>query len=109
MARRGPILKTRVRADRKISLDKSFRSSELSAMMNRRDIARGRGASCFAAQDPWRKRRNKKPTKALKTNVSATSRDFVPNDFNGLQLRIVSLGAIFPSFGANHSLSAGSA
>src|SRR5271154_152887 len=98
MARRGPIVKTRVRADRKISLDKSFRSSELSAMMNRRDIARGRGASCFAAQDPWRKRRNpwrkrrnKKPTKALKTNVSATSRDFVPNDFNGLQLRIVSL------------------
>jgi len=49
---------------------------------------------------PWRKRRNKKPIKALKTNVSATSGDFVPNDFNGLPLRIVSLGAIFPSFGA---------
>jgi hypothetical protein len=99
MERWGPVVKTRVRAGGKISPDKLFRSSELSAMINGREIASGRGASCFRL-NPWRKRRSKEPIKLLKTNVSAKSRDFVPNDFNGLPLRIVSLGASFPSFGA---------
>jgi hypothetical protein len=51
---------------------------------------------------------NKRAINILKTNDSAQSRDFAPNDFNGLRRRFVSLGAFFPSFGAIFSLLAGS-
>jgi hypothetical protein len=47
-----------------------------------------------------RKRRNEKPVNPLKTNDSAKSSDFAPNDSRGVPFRFVSLGEMFASFGA---------
>ena len=100
MARRGLIVKTPVRAGAETGRDKSFRSSELSAMMSEREVTEAK-ARRIRAEGVSEKRRNETPINPLKTNDSAKSRDFVPNDFKGLALRLVSLGAIFVSFGAS--------
>jgi hypothetical protein len=50
-----------------------------------------------------RKRRNEKSVEVLKKNASAKSSDFVPDDFNGLPFRFVSLGEMTASFGAPNS------
>jgi hypothetical protein len=47
-----------------------------------------------------RKRRSEKPINLLKTNDSAKSRDFAPNDFKNVPFRFISLGEMFLSFGA---------
>jgi hypothetical protein len=99
MERRSFLVKTRVRAGGEIGRDKSFRSSETSAMMSEREIA-GAEARRIRFEGLAGKRRNEKPVKPLKTHDSAKSRDFAPNDFNSLPFRFISLGEMFLSFGA---------
>ena len=71
-----------------IRCDKSFRSSELSAIPTEQEIARGRRAS---ARVP-RKTAKPKAVKLLKTYDSTKSSDFAPNDVNDLLFRFFVTG-----------------
>jgi hypothetical protein len=98
MERRGLIVKTPVRAREKparqiLPIFRNLGCSRRAGKIAGQSVLRWR--SGFV-----RKRRNEKPVNPLKTNDSAKSRDFAPNDFKDLPFRFISLGETFLSFGA---------